>query len=61
MLHQNEFYYNMASYLNDDEIHKIWNIVGESLDRNGFPDHHMGELSIRVYDSSLTQQPEGSE
>ena len=50
---QNEFYYNMALYLNDAEVHKIWGIVGEALDRNGFPDHHMGELSIRVYDLSL--------
>ena len=55
---QNEFYYNMALYLNDAEVHKIWGIVGEALDRNGFPDHHMGELSIRVYDESLTEQPD---
>ena len=59
-MNDREFYYNMAVYLNDEEIHKIWGIVGEALDRHNYTDHHMGELSIRVYDSSLTEQPKES-
>ena len=50
----------MAVYLNDKEIHEIWQICGKALDRNNYKDHHMGELSIRVYDSSLTEQPKES-
>ena len=48
----NEVYYNMAEFLNDDEFHQIWEIVGNALDRNGFVDAD-GELSIRVYDETL--------
>ncbi len=50
----------MAVYLNDEEVGKIWKIVGKALDRHNYTEHHMGELSIRVYDSSLTEQPEES-
>ena len=50
----------MAVYLDDKEIHEIWQIVGKALDRHNYTDHHMGELSIRVYDSSLTEQPKES-
>ena len=59
-MNDREFYYNMAVYLNDKEIHEIWQICGKALDRNNYKDHHMGELSIRVYDSSLTEQPKES-
>jgi len=59
-MNDREFYYNMAVYLDDKEIHEIWQIVGKALDRHNYTDHHMGELSIRVYDSSLTEQPKES-
>ena len=36
----------------DEEVHQIWEIVGNALDRNGFVDAD-GELSIRVYDETL--------
>ena len=36
----------------DEEVHQIWEIVGNALDRNGFQDAD-GELSIRVYDETL--------
>ena len=45
-------YYSIASMLTDDEVHKVWEIVGNALDRNGFVDAD-GELSIRVYDETL--------
>jgi hypothetical protein len=38
--------------LTDEEVHKVWEIVGNALDRNGFVDAD-GELSIRVYDETL--------
>ena len=38
--------------LTDNEVHEIWEIVGNALDRNGFKDAD-GELSIRVYDDTL--------
>ena len=48
------FYYSIGSMLTDEEVHKVWEIVGNALDRNGFIDAD-GELSIRVYDETLTK------
>ena len=48
------FYYSIASMLTDEEVHQVWEIVGNALDRNGFVDAD-GELSIRVYDETLTK------
>ena len=46
------FYYSICSMLTDEEVHQVWEIVGNALDRNGFVDAD-GELSIRVYDETL--------
>ena len=46
------YHYSIAGMLTDEEVHKIWEIVGNALDRNGFTDAD-GELSIRVYDETL--------
>ena len=46
------FHYSIAGMLTDEEVHKVWEIVGNALDRNGFKDAD-GELSIRVYDETL--------
>ena len=45
-------FYSMTSMMTDEEIHQVWEIVGNALDRNGFVDAD-GELSIRVYDETL--------
>ena len=45
-------YYSIGSILTDEEVHQVWEIVGNALDRNGFIDAD-GELSIRVYDETL--------
>ena len=45
-------YYSLGSMLTDEEVHQVWEIVGNALDRNGFKDAD-GELSIRVYDETL--------
>ena len=46
------FYYSIAGMLTDEEIHQVWEIVGNALDRKGFTDSD-GVLSIRVYDETL--------
>ena len=45
-------FYSIASMLTDEEVHQVWEIVGNALDRNGFKDAD-GELSIRVFDETL--------
>ena len=45
-------YYSIGSMMTDEEVHQVWEIVGNELDRNGFKDAD-GELSIRVYDETL--------
>ena len=47
-------YYNIAGFLNDTELHKVWEIVGNALERQGYNVDN-GELSIRVYDDELTE------
>ena len=47
-------FYSIAGMLTDEEVHKVWEIVRNALDRNGFVDAD-GELSIRVYDETLTK------
>ena len=47
-------FHSIAGMLTDEEVHKVWEIVGNALDRNGFIDAD-GELSIRVYDETLTK------
>ena len=45
-------FYSICSMMPDEEVHQVWEIVGNALDRNGFKDAD-GELSIRVYDETL--------
>ena len=45
-------FYSIGSMMTDEEVHQVWEIVGNALDRNGFTDAD-GELSIRVYDETL--------
>ena len=47
----NEVYYNMAEFLNDDEFHQIWEIVGKACDRHNIPTDADQELSFRLYDT----------
>ena len=48
------YHYSIAGMLTDEEIHQVWEIVGNALDRNGFTDAD-GEISIRLYDETLTK------
>ena len=49
-----EHYYAVQTFLQDDELHKIWNIIEHAMNRDGY-DISNSELSLRLYDSELTE------
>ncbi len=57
MLYDSEHYYNVQTFLEDDELHEIWNIVEKALNRQGY-DVSNSELSLRLFDSELTENIE---
>ena len=54
MSYNSEHYYAVQSYLEDDELHKIWNIIETALNRKGY-DVSNSELSMRLYDNDLQE------
>jgi len=40
----------MTSFLDDSEVHQIWEIVGKAMDRNNIVTSDNEQLSVRVYD-----------
>ena len=54
MIYDSEYYYAVQSFLEDDELCKIWNIIEIAMNREGY-DVENAELSMRLYDSELTQ------
>ena len=57
----NEVYYNMVDFLDDSEVHQIWEIVGKALDRAGVELSQDAELSIRIYDDEYEGDFDGQE
>ena len=54
-------YWNICSFLNDQEVHKVWDIIDNALDRNGWVGTaDDAELSIRLYDPNLKQNIDAS-
>ena len=51
---QTEHYYAVQSFLDDDELCKIWNIIEIAMNREGY-DVENAELSMRLYDSELEE------
>ena len=49
-----EHYYAVQSFLEDDELCKIWNIIEIAMNREGY-DVENAELSMRLYDSELEE------
>ena len=49
-----EHYYNVHTFLEDDELHKIWNIIEIAMEREGY-DVSNSELSMRLYDNELEE------
>ena len=52
-----EHYYEVHTFLEDDELHKIWNIIEIAMNREGY-DVSNSELSMRLFDSELTENIE---
>ena len=57
MSYDTEHYYAVQTFLEDDELCKIWNIIETAMNREGY-DVENAELSMRLYDSELTEDIE---
>ena len=57
MSYDTEHYYAVQTFLEDDELYKIWNIIEIAMNREGY-DVSNSELSLRLYDSELTENLE---
>ena len=57
MTYDTEHYYALQTFLEDDELHEIWNIVEKAMNREGY-DVSNSELSMRLYDSELEENIE---
>ena len=57
MSYDTEHYYAVQTFLEDDELCKIWNIIEIAMNREGY-DVENAELSMRLYDSELTENVE---
>ena len=57
MSYDTEHYYAVQTFLEDDELYKIWNIIDIAMEREGY-DVQNAELSMRLYDSQLTENVE---
>ena len=57
MTYDTEHYYALHTFLEDDELHDIWNIVEKAMNRHGF-DVSNSELSMRLYDQELEENIE---
>ena len=54
-------HWNIATFLNDEELHQVWEIIGNSLDRAGWVGtDDDAELSIKLYDPNLKQNIDAS-
>ena len=52
MTQNTEHFYAVQSFLEDDELCKIWNIIEIAMNRAGY-DISNSELSMRLYDDEL--------
>ena len=57
MSYDSEHYYAVQTFLDDDELCKIWNIIEIAMNREGY-DVSNSELSMRLFDSELTENVE---
>ena len=57
MSYDTEHYYAVQTFLEGDELYKIWNIIEIAMNREGY-DVSNSELSLRLYDSELTENIE---
>ena len=52
MIYDSEYYYAVQSFLEDDELCKIFNIIEIAMNRAGY-DISNSELLMRLYDNEL--------
>ena len=52
MTYDSEYYYAVQTFLEDDELCKIFNIIEIAMNRAGY-DISNSELSMRLYDNEL--------
>ena len=57
MTYDTEHYYAVQTFLEEDELSKIWNIIEIAMEREGY-DVQNAELSMRLYDQELTENIE---
>mgnify|MGYP001215524218 CR=1 FL=1 len=57
MAYDSEHYYAVQTFLEDDELCKIWNIIEIAMNREGY-DVSNAELSMRLFDSELEENIE---
>ena len=57
MSYDSEHYYAVQTFLEDDELCKIWNIIEIAMNREGY-DVSNAELSMRLYDNELEENIE---
>ena len=57
MTYDSEHFYAVQTFLDDDELCKIWNIIEIAMNREGY-DIENAELSMRLYDSELEENIE---
>ena len=57
MSYDSEHYYAVQTFLGDDELTKIWDIIETALNRQGY-DVSNSELSMRLYDQELEENIE---
>ena len=57
MSYDTEHYYAVQTFLEDDELHELWNTVEKAMHREGY-DVSNAELSMRLYDSELEENIE---
>ena len=57
MSYDSEHYYAVQTFLDDNELCKIWIIIEIAMNREGY-DVENAELSMRLYDSELEENIE---
>jgi len=57
MTYDSEHYYAVQTFLEDDELEKVWNIIEVAMNREGY-DVSNSELSMRLFDSELEENIE---
>ena len=53
----NEHYYRVHTFMNDEELTEVWDIIEKAMNRHGY-DVSNAELSMKLYDDELEENIE---